>query len=138
MKLPSIHLFIYSENATHTYEELYHGSKSNSTVFNAFSTFIISSNSPVEHPFVPVQMSRTFFRQKSVLEGKREDRGGNSTGPTGKDIDSPEQKRTVPDFFMPSRTYRSQWMDESMSECQRINGTPNSRRLSPGLQMTME
>ena len=87
---------------------------------------------------VPVQMSRTFFRQKSVLEGKREDRGGNSTGPTGKDIDSPEQKKTVPDFFMPSRTYRSQRMDESMSECQRINGTPNSRRLSPGLQMTME
>ena len=47
-------------------------------------------------------MSRTFFRQKSVLNGKREDRDGNNTDPTGKDIDSPEQKKTVPDFFMPS------------------------------------
>ena len=91
-----------------------------------------------EYPDVPVQMSRTFFRQKSVIDGKREDGDGNSTDPTGKNIDSPEQKKTVPDYFMPSRNYRSQRMDESMTECQRINGTPNSRRLSPGLQMTME
>ena len=87
---------------------------------------------------VPVQMSRTFFRQKSVLDGKREDSDGNSIDPTGKDIDSPEQKKTVPYYFMPPRTYRSQRMDESMSECQRINGTSNSRRLSPGLQITIE
>ena len=37
-----------------------------------------------------------------MFGGKRKDRAGNNAHPAGKDIDSPEQEKTVPDFFMPS------------------------------------
>ena len=93
---------------------------------------------PTVETGVPVQKSRTFFRQKSVFDGEKEDSIGNSTDLTGNDIDSPEQKKTVPDFFTPFRTYRSQWMDECMPGKHGKKGTPTNRRHPPGFQITMD
>ncbi|MBQ9255635.1 MAG: hypothetical protein IJ181_00700, partial [Acidaminococcaceae bacterium] len=45
---------------------------------------------------------------------KGEDRAGNNTDPTGKSIDSPEQKQTVPDFFTLFQTCKSQQIDKEI------------------------
>ena len=51
--------------------------------------------------FIPVQKSRTNFRQKSVFDGIEKDGNGIKTVPQRIKADSPDKEMTVPDFFTP-------------------------------------
>ena len=50
---------------------------------------------------IPVQKSRTNFRQKSVFDGIEKDGDGIKTVLPRIKADSPDKKMTVPDFFTP-------------------------------------
>ena len=75
--------------------------------------------------YVPVQKSRTFFRQNSMFDGKGKDWIGNNAVLAGIYIDSPEQKKTVPDFFVPSQTIKSQRQTKA---CQNANGLKHDKQ----------